>query len=235
MFNLSEPRHFRKMVAGLCMVLSPLFLLASVIVHPRSEPEAGAQLAVVAANQGAWYAAHLLALIALVLAIPAVLGFMHMLRERQVAYGHVGGALALLGIVAWTGLMALELVVWQMVKGDADPAQMASLLERVTEATGIFVPLFVMGIALALGLIVLAAGLYRARAVPTWSAALLAIGIVVLYVGGALFMSEALAIIGAAILLVGEGAIGMLVLGETDAEWEHTPRSPSFRPLAGAR
>jgi hypothetical protein len=234
MFNLSEPRHFRKMVAGLCMVLSPLFLLASVIVHPRTEPEAGGQLAIVAANQDAWYVAHLLALVSLLLAIPVVLGFMHMLREREVAYGHVGGALALLGVVAWTGLIAMEFVVWQMVKGDADPAQMSALLERVNAATGIVLPFFVMGIALALGLIVLAAGLYRARAVHTWSAALVALGIVVLYVG-VLMMSQPLAIIGAAALLVGEAAIGMLVLGETDSEWEHTPRSPHFRPLAGAR
>jgi hypothetical protein len=234
MFNLSEPRHFRKMVAGLCMVLSPLFLLASVIVHPRTEPEAGGQLAIVAANQDTWYIAHLLALVSLLLAIPVVLGFMHMLREREVAYGHVGGALALLGVVAWTGLIAMEFVVWQMVKADADPAQMSALLERVNEATGIVLPFFVMGIALALGLIVLAAGLYRARAVPTWSAALVAVGIVALYVG-VLMMSQPLAIIGAAVLLVGEAAIGMLVLGETDSEWEHTPRSPHFRPLAGAR
>jgi hypothetical protein len=234
MFNLSEPRHFRKMVAGLCMVLSPLFLLASVIVHPRTEPEAGGQLAIVAANQDTWYIAHLLALVSLLLAIPVVLGFMHMLREREVAYGHVGGALALLGVVAWTGLIAMEFVVWQMVKADADPAQMSALLERVNEATGIVLPFFVMGIALALGLIVLAAGLYRARAVPTWSAALVAVGIVALYVG-VLMMSQPLAIIGAAVLLVGEAAIGMLVLGETDSEWEHTPRSPHYRPLAGAR
>jgi hypothetical protein len=234
MFNLSEPRHFRKMVAGLCMVLSPLFLLASVIVHPRTEPEAGGQLAIVAANQDTWYIAHLLALVSLLLAIPVVLGFMHMLREREVAYGHVGGALALLGVVAWTGLIAMEFVVWQMVKADADPAQMSALLERVNEATGIVLPFFVMGIALALGLIVLAAGLYRARAVPTWSAALVAVGIVALYVG-VLMMSQPLAIIGTAVLLVGEAAIGMLVLGETDSEWEHTPRSPHFRPLAGAR
>jgi hypothetical protein len=216
------------------MVLSPLFLLASVIVHPRTEPEAGGQLAIVAANQDTWYIAHLLALVSLLLAIPVVLGFMHMLREREVAYGHVGGALALLGVVAWTGLIAMEFVVWQMVKADADPAQMSALLERVNEATGIVLPFFVMGIALALGLIVLAAGLYRARAVPTWSAALVAVGIVALYVG-VLMMSQPLAIIGAAVLVVGEAAIGMLVLGETDSEWEHTPRSPHFRPLAGAR
>jgi hypothetical protein len=234
MSNPSEPRHFRKMVAGLCMVLSPLFLLAAVVIHPGSEASPSAQLGIVAANQDTWYLAHVLALVALVLAVPAVLGFMHMLREREVAFGHLGGALALLGILAWTGLTAMELVVWQMVKGGADMAQMSALLERMNEATGIVVPFFAIGFALAIGLVVLAAGLFRARAIPTWAATCLAVGVVVLY-AGILAMSLPVSIVGAAVLLVGEAASGMLVLGETDSEWEHTPRSPGFRPIAGAR
>ena len=42
-------------------------------------------------------------LVSLVLAVPAVLGLMHMLREREVALGHVGGGLGLLGILAFVG------------------------------------------------------------------------------------------------------------------------------------
>ena len=48
------------------------------------------------------------------LMVPAVLGLMHMLRERQVAFGHVGGGLAMLGLLAFTGIVAMELVMWQM-------------------------------------------------------------------------------------------------------------------------
>jgi hypothetical protein len=222
------------MVAGLCMVLSPLFLLASVIVHPDSEADPGAQLAVVAANPVAWYVAHALAPVSLALAIPVVLGFMHMLREREVAYGHLGGAFGLLGILGWTGLVAIEFVAWQMVKGGADPIAMSALLERVNEAPGIVVPFFAIGFALAVGLLVLATGLYRARAVPSWSAACIGVGIVAVY-AGILAFSQPLTIVGAAVLLVGEAAIGMLVLGETDSEWEHTRRSPGFRSAMCAR
>ena len=42
--------------------------------------------------------------------VPAVLGLMHMLREREVAFGHVGGGLAMLGLLAFTGIVAMELV-----------------------------------------------------------------------------------------------------------------------------
>src|SRR5215210_451342 len=120
------------MVAGVCMVLSPLLLLVAVIVHPAETGEARTQLATVAANLDTWYLAHVLVLAALVLAIPVVLGFMHMLREREVAFGHIGGALGLIGIVAWAGLVAMEFVVWQMAQVGGGSAQMAALLERIT-------------------------------------------------------------------------------------------------------
>ena len=49
-------------------------------------------------------AAHLVLLASVVLALPAVLGLMHMLRERMAAYGHIGGALALPGLLAFLRL-----------------------------------------------------------------------------------------------------------------------------------
>ena len=37
------------------------------------------------------------------------------------------------------------------------------------------------------------------------------------------------------ILLVGLGAIGRMVLRETDEAWEHTPEYEGFRPVPGMR
>ena len=37
----------------------------------------------------------------------------------------------------------------------------------------------------------------------------------------------------AAFLLVGLGAVGWMVLAETDDQWEHTPEVHGFRPAAG--
>ena len=42
-------------------------------------------------------------------------------------------------------------------------------------------------------------------------------------------------IVDAALFLVGSGSIGMLVLRESDADWEHTPDYTGFRPAAGMR
>jgi hypothetical protein len=91
-----------------------------------------------------------------------------------------------------------------------------------------------MSLAFALGMVVLAAGLYRARAVQSWTAMLLVLGSVLLAVGN-VAVSDVFAIVGAAILFVGFTQVGRMVLRESDEDWEHTPEYTGFRPLAGIR
>jgi hypothetical protein len=234
MFNLSDAHHFRKTIAGACMIAAPLFVLVGSVIHPDGSTDEATQLATVAGNLDEWYVAHLVLLVSLALAIPAVLGLMHMLREREAAYGHVGGGLALLGVLAVAGIVAIEMVVWQMGAASADRAEMVALFERVSDSAGIVIPLFLMSVALGLGLVVLALGLYRARAVQWWMAVFVAVGGVLITVAG-FVASPVVAIVGGAFLLVGLGSIGRIVLSESDDDWEHTPEYKGFRPLAGMR
>src|ERR671922_80829 len=115
--HLSDAHHSRKMVAGACMVVAPVVLLVAMVIHPASDMDEATQVATIADNLDAWYVAHLLALVAIALTVPAALGLMHMLREREVAFGHVGGGLAMLGQLAFAGIVGMELVMWQMVAG----------------------------------------------------------------------------------------------------------------------
>ena|SRR5918992_3917523 len=234
MFSLSDPHHFRKMVAGLCMIAAPLLMLVAAVITPVYETDVGKQLAAVAGDADRFYIASLATLVALILLVPAILGLMHMLREREVAYGHLGGGLALLGSFLVMAIMGIQLVVWQMVAGGADRAEMIALLDRVNDTTGIVVPLFILSFAFALGFAILAAGLYRARAVHPWMAILIAAGGVMLPIG-ATIASEVVVSLGAVALLVGLGFTGWRVLMEPDSDWEHTPEVSGFRPLLGAR
>jgi len=236
MSRLSDSHHFRKTIAGMCMIGAPLLLLVGMIIHPESKTDAADQLAVVSANMDEWYVAHLIVAISLVLAVPAVLGLMHMLREREVAYGHVGGGLAMLGLLAITAIVAIEgFVGWQAgAATGSDAAAMTALFERVTETTGVVIPVFVMSYAFTVGMLFLAAGLYRARAVQSGTAAMLGIGAIVFAVGTTM-AENVVAIVGAAVLLVGFFQVGRMVLSESDEDWEHTPEYSGFRPLAGTR
>jgi hypothetical protein len=231
--HLSDAHHSRKMLAGACMVVAPLVLLAATVIHPASDMDEAAQVATIADNLDAWYVAHLLALVAIVLTVPAVLGLMHMLRERQAALGHVGGGLALLGLLAYTGIVGIELAMWQMA-GGGNTAEAVALLERLNETAGILIPFGVMSFGFALGMACLAVGLYRARAVQSWMAISVAVGSIAFGFAVAAALNW-LAIVAAAFLVVGLGAIGRMVLRETDEAWEHTPEYEGFRPVPGMR
>jgi hypothetical protein len=232
--HLSDAHHFRKLVAGACMVLAPLVLLVATVVHPDVKTDEAAQLAVIADNLDAWLAAHLLALAAIALSVPAVLGLMHMLREREVSLGHVGGGLAMLGLLAYVGVVAVEgLVGWAM--GEAgDRGAMVALLTSINESAAIVIPFFILSLAFAVGMICLAVGLYRARAVQSWMAICLGVGAVLLAISGPAAATW-LGIVAAAFLVVGFGSIGRMVYRESDEAWEHTPEYEGFRPVPGMR
>jgi hypothetical protein len=218
MMGSTDPHRFRKTVAGVCMLVAPALGLIGFIVSPGYDADARDQLLTVAANRDQWFVSELLILLSLVALVPAILGLMHMLREREVAFGHLGGALALVGSLAAVGSTAMGFVVWQMT---ATP-QMVALLNRVQDTTGTFV-LFTLGVfCLTAGVVVLSLGLMRARAVHPASAGLLAVGAVVAVIG---FAASAawLLIAGYAAMLLGLGTIGQMVLNETVEDWEHTP------------
>jgi len=211
-----DPHRFRKTVAGACMMAAPALGLVGFIVSPGLDSEARGQLATVAAHRDQWFISETLVLASLVLLVPAILGLMHMLREREAGLGHLGGGLAMIGTLAAVGSSAIAFVVWQMAAGDAD------LLNRVNDTTGTFVLFTLAVFALPAGLVLLAFGLVRAHAVQRNLAACVAVGAIVAAVGFAAATMWML-IAGYALLMVGLGLIGHMVLGETVEDWEHTP------------
>ena len=187
--NLSDAHHFRKMVAGFCMIAAPLLLLLSMIVESGFGTSEDSFVIGRVGDPDTGSLEQMLLVGGLVLMVPAVLGLMHMLREREVAFGHLGGALALFGLLVLPyGWMA--------------------------------------------GMVILAIGLYRARAVQSTTALMIAVAALLL-AGGAGFESEVLGMLGSAVMLVGLGEGGWTVLRESDEDWEHTPEHGGFRPLAG--
>lgn len=219
MLGISDAHHFRKMVAGFCMIAAPLLVLVGVIIRPELKRDAADQFGVVAANMDSWAASHVFLFAGTVLAVPAALGLMHMLRERQVAFGHMGGAMLVAGLMAVAGIIGMNMVLWQMAEGSR--AEMVALLERMTDATAIVVPFFVLSLFTGAGLMLLGLGLYRAGVVHNWMAACVGLA-------GVLFLVESLAfssmagVIGAALLFAGLGSIGRTVWSESDEAWADT-------------
>ena len=184
MNGLSNAHHFRKTVAGICMVGAPLLLLLAMIVDSAIGASEDSFVIGRVGDPDTGSLEQMLLVGGLVLMVPAVLALMHMLREREGALGHVGGAVALFGLL-------------------------------------------VMPFAWMAGMVLLAAGLYRARSVQA-TVALSIAAAAALLAAGAGFESEVLALVGSAVMLVGLGGTGWMVLKETDEEWERG----GSRPLA---
>jgi len=230
--GFSDSQHLRKTIAGACMLLAPLLFLVAFVVSPELETKAGATLSTAAENLDRFYIANLLATIGLMLVVPAVLGVMHMLRERRPGYSAIGGGLTLLGVFAAMVGQGVAFVIWEMARNGADSAANAAVLHGVINDAGTVLPIYVAGYVGVIGVLVLAAGLWMARVVDWWMALFFAAGIVcinVAFPAGLL----ALAIVGSALALVGLGSMGLMVLRESDADWEHAPDYQGMRPAAG--
>lgn len=208
---------------AVCLVLSPVLLLLSALVHPVGRSDYGEQLEVIAGGLNRWYFGHLIFLVGLGLLIPAVLTLKRLARERAGSLGTAGSILAVVGILAFTGFIAIDgFVFWAMADPDLDRAAMVALYEQLEEGAGIFLPFPFTSMALNLGLLLLAVALYRSRAVPTWMPVLLAISAVVRAVGRPSGMWAA--ITAAEVLsTVALGGIGLALMAGTSASRRGRP------------
>jgi hypothetical protein len=161
-----------------------------------------------------------------------VLGVMHMLRERRPQYSGLGGALSLIGVFASMVGQGVALVMWEMARHGADSAANTTVIDRTLHDAGTVIPIYILGYVGVLGVVILGVGLYLSRVVDWWMALFFAVGVVcinIAFPAGVL----ALAIVGSALMLVGLGSMGLMVLRESDADWEHTPDYRGLRPAAG--
>jgi hypothetical protein len=172
-FATGGVRRVAETTAGVSLIAAALFYLLGPLVRSHVQGDDYSLLAEVSTHLGAWSVSHALLFAGSVLLVPAVLALVYLLSDRGGASGGlVGGALALLGILANVVTTTIGLVVGQMSQVE-DRAAMEALLYRVD---AIYVPFHTLTDFLWLGMLVLVAALYRRGAAPGWPVVLLAIG-----------------------------------------------------------
>ena len=121
MESLSNAHHFRKTVAGICMVAAPLALLLAMVFESKIGISENAYVIGKVGDPDTGQIEQVLLVAGLVLMVPAVLGLMHMLREREVDIGHIGGAVALLGLLVlpWAFMAGLVILAFGALPGAA--------------------------------------------------------------------------------------------------------------------
>lgn len=218
--KITDTQHFRKTTAGIAMVAAPLFALVGAVLYPPLSVDEGKLLASVADNRTRFTVGALVATISIPLMLIAMLGLVHLVRDRRPGLAHLGGGLIVVGLVGVSMLQGYDFVIAQMVRGDADNGEMTALLARMME-DGTVVP-GIMTMFAVLGFVVLAVAAWRAHVLPVLPALFVGVSALVTAAGYATATNEV--IVGGWVLMVlGLGATGVTVLTETDEEWEHAP------------
>ena len=216
---MSSASAFRRTVVGLCLVLGPLLLLVATFVIPdEGEEEAEEYLATIADETGRAEAGAILFYLGFVLLTVGIFGIIHLLRNRAVVLGHIGGVLAVVGAISFAALVATTFYDIALAESPDREAAVA-IYDSLEDTAGFFVVLIPALIGTALGLLLLAIGLWRARIAPVWVPIVVLAGLVLVSIGTDLVPVA----IGNALLLAALGYVGAKVLGMGNDEWERGP------------
>lgn len=179
--NASAQRA-RSVGTALCFILFPLAFVFAFAVHPgllHPHLLAPEGLILRAHDAGLLQIGHVLVLLSTALLVVAAVHFARLLERTSWAWaGLVGGALGIMGAVilaADKGALCLSMSALDTVPASRFAPMMPGLLAMYSHK-GWMVLLW--GIALLpVGFAILAAGLYKTRALPRWQSALFLVGV----------------------------------------------------------
>jgi hypothetical protein len=120
-----------------------------------------------------------------------------------------------------------------MAQPKANADEMTALLDRILESAGFRAIGLIGAVALLLGVLLLAYGLWRAGAMQPWMAGATAVAAIVVLVAQ-LTHNRVIFAIAFAIYVVALAPLGWRILTESDEDWEPAPASPATTPVGGS-
>jgi hypothetical protein len=219
----SRTTTFRRRAGAATVFLAPIALVAAELSYPTSdEADPAASLGVFATHHAALLTSVYAMLAAALLFVPAVFALMNPVRGRGTALTHVGGAMVLAGLLmAKVGLLGAQLFFYEASAPGVDRAAAGHLIEHAGSDQA-WVPLLIGHYLFALGIIVLAGGLFRARVGYRWAPALLALGPVLEIVLSSVGVPESNLLTAAVYGLVAVGFAGLAwwLVTSSNGTWE---------------
>jgi len=153
------------------MIAAPLVFVIAEVLHARFEEDPADFLSALAQDTGRWYAAHVLVLVSLVLALPAFLGIRHIVEVRRPTLASLASIAFVPGMIALAALVGMELVAWQMAQPGFDREQMIILWANISKNADI-VPMIFVALLFPIAWLLAGIGLYLTQLCPRWAAAL---------------------------------------------------------------
>jgi hypothetical protein len=209
---------------AVALVAGPAFFLLDNLLHPtefaRGKGHEAEQLREIADHATRWQLAHLFGFVAIAGFAVAVLGLAVLVGRSHRRLALWGAALGMAGLFALAGAIALDGFTWGIL-GDVsdrpgqDDATLATVLDEV-QNNGWSQQFYATGGLFLVGMLLLVAGIARARIAPAWAAVVLGVGVVM--VGLEIpIVSRPFWLVGAVVFLVGGAAVGGSVYRPQDS------------------
>lgn len=207
---------FRRRLAAASLVLAPVLMIAGLVTAPwEDETGSASYLAAVASDPTRAQLSALLLHFGFLLLVPCVWAMAHLLRRRAVVLGNVGLLVGTIGAIGNSGVVLNDYSDVMLVE-TLPPAQAVELYDHGQSLWGFVISAISGFPLLALGLLLLFVGLWRAGILPLWSLAAVPVGIAT----GAAVVGAVGAVLtfgGVCALLV---LLGLRILGSRDEDWE---------------
>jgi Domain of unknown function (DUF4386) len=222
----SRTTTFRRRAGGVAVLLAPIAFITAELAYPiGDEQDPATSLGVFAEHHVALLTSIYAMMLASVLFIPAFFALMTPARGRGTVLTHLGAGMALLGAaLSKLALLGIQFVFYEASAPGVDRAAVGHFLgQATTDPAG--VP-FVSGHYLfAIGILLLAVGLYRARVGYRWAAIALALAPVLEIVLSSVGLPEShvLTAVVYAPLVVGGAGMAHWLLTTSNAAWEGFP------------
>jgi len=226
-----QRQQLPRTAAAASLITAPLLGLVAACAWPPLRAGDRAQIAAISAQPGRWYIFSLFILLSTIMLVPAVLALMRLLGQSRPVWALIAGSLAQLGILIGIGEAATQLMIWQMGAPGASLGQMAALVARYNAAPGAALIFMIGGLATLSGTLLLSAGLWRAHAVPAWTAIAVAVAMIANIVGLSA-NSVPITIASFALLLAAFARIAVIV--RSSPAWTLPDTPVTTRPAASA-
>jgi hypothetical protein len=159
-------RDYRTLIAAASLIVGPLLMTIGDLFHPRESMDAAEQIAILMNDAPRWYAAHLLLLVGMMLAIPGLLALTAITAQRKPAAGYAARILLLIGVAAFTSIFVGEMLVGRFLIDGAGAAAAIALTNSMFSgpmiaAVGPFALAFFAGMATFASPLVRAGGKWR--------------------------------------------------------------------------
>ena len=202
---------------------APALFLTDNLLHPKEygRGNEARQLAEIADHYTRWQFSHLLGFIAIMGFAVAVLGLAFLVRRHRPTAGLAGGALALLGVICFASVIALDGFTWGVlgeVSGRTGDTRVTSEALHEVQQSGWSLQYYAPALAWMVGMVLLAVSAARSGALPAPAAYLLALGSVLVGTEG-LIVSNAYFIGGSAVMLAGGAVTAVAIARMGDGEW----------------